>query len=561
MISYKHWNTELISYFTSGIQRGARVYLSIDKETLENIGYRFQAENVFDNWTHNFLQAVRSKVVINEQVNLNSLRGRDVNGLPKGIAFLAAMVLAANDMAEEEEISEINYFKRLREIFNLKGSGRPPGMTVGSNAEEPLWKEWNYWLMENGFEASAQRGNGGRMTYISYPISQSLLRRTDKNKMLTLFNEKQWTSQWDAMSLLSQVRRFSEQFPSHLRELLTSHKERYEAVADIIHDVYQQWQAQGRPNVLNERICSLNNNIFAGLYRDEDIFLGSVSYYLYPKQMRGQQLANLELHDGDRSHTLVDERPGWYLPLDFQLTASDLVNGKSYSITQPSKVTSLILPSRDFWIFIPDPDNPDAGTYATWGQPSLGTQFILLCKKELLPDIQRLRDENLINWHEEVQPFENSNWVELHQCMVLSEAWDGVFIKNQLLKDALQPSISLSISFSGGLRVPQQNAWVHGYAPQVTVFGFYPTVELQVTKLSDDSLIFNKAVSTNVPISIEFSTYGDYIVSATSGKKLVKRFIKIVDWSNLTIQQNQHYENIPIDSLNSISGSIISSFA
>ncbi len=562
MASYQEWNKALISYFTSGLPHGMRIYLSVDNETLENTGSRFQQENISGNWVDDFLQAVRTEVIVDSRINLSNLRGRDVRDkLPKGIAFLGAMVLAANEMSEAEEISERNYFKRLREIFNLTGWGRPSGMSPGSDAEEPLWKEWNHWLMENGFEASAQQGNGGRMTYINYPISQSLLRRTDKDRLLLLFKEKQWQTQWDAMDLFSQIRREAERLPKHLRELLTNNKERYGAIADTIHEVYQQWQAEGRPNVLNGRICSWNRHIFAGLYRDEDIFFGSVSYYLYPKQVRGQQLTTVELQDGDKSHNLINERPGWYLPLNFQLDASDLQHGKEYPIVQSRELTSLILPSRDFWILIPDPDNPDSGIYATWGQPSLGTQFILLCKKELLVDIQRLQDERLIDWNEKVEPFENSNWVELHNFMVLSQAWDGVFINNQSLKDALQPSIPLSISFSGGLRLPQQNAWLHGYTPQITVFGFYPTVQLQVTRLIDDFLLVDTSTNINTPTSVTFLYYGDYIVSATCGSKSIQRFIKIVDWSSLIIEKPQRCEIMPLDSGNYIYGSIIQPFS
>jgi hypothetical protein len=541
------------------MQRSTRIYLSIDNETLKSIGWQFQRENVFDNWVSSFLEAVKAKVVVDNQVNLNVLRGRNVNGLPRGVAFLVIMVLAANDMAEEVEVSESNYFKRLREILNLKGYGRPSGMTNGSNAEEPLWKEWNYWLMENGFEASAIRGNGGRMTYINYPISQSLLRRTDKDRLLVLFNEKQWRVQWDALNLFSQIRRLREQLPSHLRELVTSNKERHEAIADRIHEVHQQWLAEGRPNVLNGKVCNLNNRIFAGLYRDEDILFGSVNYYLYPKQVRGRQVTTIKLQNEDKTYDLIEERPGWYLPLDFQLSASDLENGQEYSITQPTEIKSLILPSRDFWILIPDPDSPDAGTYATWGQPPLGTLFILLCKKELLPDMERLRDEKLISWDEEVEPFDNSNWIELHQCMVTSQAWDGIFIKNQSLKDALQPSVSLSISFSDGLRIPKQNAFCHGYAPKVTVFGFYPQVELKVTRIIDNSLIFKTNVCTNIANTIEWAAPGDYIVSAICGNKSTSRFIKIVDWDSLTIEKNYIYEHISIDSMNCICGSLIKS--
>ncbi|MHC5828033.1 MAG: hypothetical protein ACYT04_72120, partial [Nostoc sp.] len=148
------------------------------------------------------------EVVTQGRVNLAKLQGRNLDGLPQGVAFLGAMVLAANEMVDEEEISEENYFKRLKAVLGLPTSenGRPPGMKFGKQGEEPLWEDWNLWLMINGFMPSAHRGCGGRI-YINYSISQSLVRRTDKNRLVQLFNEKQWTAQWDAMTLFAGVRR------------------------------------------------------------------------------------------------------------------------------------------------------------------------------------------------------------------------------------------------------------------------------------------------------------------------------------------------------------------
>ncbi|MHC5726944.1 MAG: hypothetical protein ACYTXY_22960, partial [Nostoc sp.] len=270
------------------------------------------------------------------------------------------------------------------------------------------------------------------------------------------------------------------------------------------------------------------------------------------------ELNTIKIQYGERDQRLIDERPGWYLPLEFPLSLSELERGAKYPITLQSDLDSLVLPSRDFWILVPDPDDTDTGAYATWGQPSLGTKFILLCKKELLPDINRLRDERLIEWSGKPQAvFNDSNWVELHQCMVISLAWNGVFISNQELKDALQPSVRLSISFSGGLRVPQQSAWLEGHSPQVTIFGFYPTVTLQITRLLDNLSIIERSQSTNTPISVNFPCSGDYVVKATCAGESTERLVKIVDWSWLGIEKPQRYEIMPINSGNYICGSVI----
>ncbi|MEH1768413.1 MAG: hypothetical protein V7L27_29605 [Nostoc sp.] len=559
MANYREWNQALIFYFTTGLPRGKRVYLSVDNEILEQIGQKFNQKIEDSNWSDDFRRAVREEVVAQGRVNLAKLQGRNLDGLPQGVAFLGAMVLAANEMVDEEEISEENYFKRLKAVLGLPTSenGRPPGMKFGKQGEEPLWKDWNLWLMINGFMPSAHRGCGGKI-YINYSISQSLLRRTDKNRLVQLFNEKQWTAQWDAMTLFAGVRREAHRLSTHLKQLLTDNRERYEAVAESIHEIYQQWQAEGRPAVVRPEVRNWSRNIFAGLYRTEDPFFGDVNYYPYPKKVRGWELNTIKIQYVKRDQRLIDERPGWYLPLEFPLSLSELERGAKYPIILQSDLDSLVLPSRDFWMLIPDPDDTDTGVYATWGQPSLGTKFILLCKKELLPDINRLRDERLIEWSGEPQPvFNDSNWVELHQCMVISLAWNGVFISNQEFKDALQPNVCLSISFSGGLRVPQQSAWLEGHSPQVTIFGFYPTVTLQITRLLDNLSIIERSQSTNTPISVNFPSSGDYVVKATCAGESTERLVKIVDWSWLGIEKPQRYEIMPISSGNYICGSVI----
>lgn len=561
MASYRDWNQALVSYFTSGVPHGTKVYLSVDDELLERIGSEFNKKSTDGSWSDDFRAGVRQKVIVEGRVNLGKLLERDAEGLPQGVAFLGAMVLAANEMADEEEISEENYLKRLRAVLGLPTTekGRPLGMKSGSDAEEPLWQNWNRWLMANGFMPSAYRGRGGRTTYINYPISQSLLRRADKNRLILLFNDKQWSAQWDAMSLFACVRREAQRLSKHLKELLADNRERYQAVAEAIHEVYLQWQDDRSLGEQRTGVRSWSRHIFAGLYRTEDPFLGEVNYFLYPRQVRGRQLKSVQVRYKDNNvYQLISERSGWYFPLECPLKINELECGARYPITFPTELDALVLPNRDFWILIPDPDDPDAGAYATWGQPSLGTHFILLCKKELLSDINRLRDERLIEWHGEAQQlFNNSNWVELHQCMVVSQAWDGVFVKNQELKDALQPSTRLSISISGGLRVPKQSSWLEGYSLQVTVFGFHTTAKLQITRLSDKLQILDRSQSTNTPVSVDFACPGDFLLTATCGGELTEHFVRIVDWSGLSIEEPKRREVMPIGFGHHMCGTVI----
>lgn len=538
MSTYEEWNKLLIDYFLQGAPSGSKIYLSVDEDVLEQLGQCFSSNPTNGSWVDDFQIALRQKVLQQEdqKISLDSLKTYNLRKVPHGVGFLSACVLAASQMANEEDISELNYFKRVQEIFGVKGSPRPKGMKAG--AEEPLWLEWNRWLLKEGFQPSAYQGYGPQK-YINYPISQCLLRQADKDKLQNLFVEKQWDAQWDAQALYVQVRREKQSLSGHLQDLLED-KRRCEAVTEAIHEVYEQWKAQGSPSTprTSRSQRTWSPNIFAGLYRTEDPILGEVEYYLYPRQQRGRKFESVQVQYQDGTHHLQDDRSGWYLPIGEPLTINDIECGVKCLISNPSTLDKLILPAKDFWILTPDPENPDSGIYASWGTPELGTPFILLCKEELLKDLERLKDERLLEWDGEPYPIDSqSSWIELDQCMVLSQTWDGVFIENQALKNALQPKVSLSISFSGGLRIPQQRGWLEGYPPQVTVFGFSPKVELEVIDLIEERELLTRSQNTNQPYSLDLARKGSYLVRAKHSKEITEKVIHIMDTSDLEIAE------------------------
>lgn len=561
MASYQEWNQALAKYFLSGTPLGTKIYLSVDQDILEFIGQTSFSSQDTQSWTKDFQTAVVKQIVFDNDVNLENLKSIDCEGIPNCVAFLASTILAAYQMADEGNISESNYFKRLREILGLPGCGRLRGIKSGAEAEEPLWQIWNNWLWEQGYVPSAQLGRGSQK-FIKYPISQCLLRQADKDRLQDFFTNKQWKASWEAQTLFTKIRCETNNLPNHLKDLVTNNRQRHEAVAEAIHEVYQQWLILGSSSLVKQNTEKRNwsSNLFAGLYRTEDPFFGRVEYYLYPKQQRGRQLDLVEIEFQNTREELRHDRSGWYLPLRDLLSAKDLDEGIRYSISSPSQVEQLILPARNFWILIPDPDNPDSGVYASWGTPELGTKFILLCKQKLLPDIERLRDERLLEWSGEPQKVdEQSIWIELHQCMVISQAWDGVFINDRELKDALQPTVRLSISFSEGLRVPNQRGWLEGYPPQITIFGFAPKAEIEVIRLVDGKVVLERTQKTNQAQPLELQEQGTYLVRATYLSEVAEKVINILSFDRLKIVglEPKHQRWLTIDDEYSLCGSVI----
>lgn len=537
--SYSCWNESLISYFSSGIPQGSKIYLTIDEDLIDFIGKNFLHLDHNINALDHFRCSVIDTIIEDEKVNLKNIEGLNPQGKPKCVVFLVLSILAASQMSEDdqEEISEKDYFTRLKSLLGLSGEERPNGMKFGNHSEEILWKEWNLWLLQQGFQPTAYKGKGPQR-YIKYPISQTLFRQVDKDKLQELFIKKQWKNSWDAQTLYSQVRHEINYLSKHIANLLRDRK-RLELVADSLHEIHQQWLAEDcptKPIKKRKNQYILSRNLFAGLYRTEDPFLGEIDYFLYPKQPKFKDNNGVKIQYQNEIEILREDRIGRYLPCSTRLTEENLNKGIIRSIINHNNLEKLILPARDFWILIADKEDEDSDIYATWGSPNLGDQFIILCKQNLMKDLQLLKDEKLLNWGEEIKPFsENEDWLELHQCQVLSEAWEGIFPSNLQLKDALQPKTKLSISLKNSLKIPQQKAWLKDYPPDIIIYGFYPNIELEIKDIFTEQIIEHSSQKTNQLISVSFPHSSSYLVTAKARNDFEEILINLKDWDDLEI--------------------------
>jgi hypothetical protein len=185
---YLEWNRETARHFLYGRQRGSPVFLAFDVDAAELIGTEIgaavgEAPSVGPNAAvEAFLGAVRNVVVTGKEVRLDSLPRDPQTDIPTGVAFLAVMVLAAHRMVEDEEVSELAYFKRLGELLgtNASRAGLPTG------AEETRWVEWNAYLTSQGFLQTAYPGNGP-LRYLRYVRSQAVLRDGDREVLWKKF--------------------------------------------------------------------------------------------------------------------------------------------------------------------------------------------------------------------------------------------------------------------------------------------------------------------------------------------------------------------------------------
>ena len=123
MASYFEWNEAIAKFFTEGMLPGDVFYLSVDDDALIEIGAGSFAKGRLSSAVRDFESAVRNECVTNGRVVLPTATLEQTDDTPPYVAFLGAMVLAAHRMAPEDDIAEINYFTRLREILGLGGEG------------------------------------------------------------------------------------------------------------------------------------------------------------------------------------------------------------------------------------------------------------------------------------------------------------------------------------------------------------------------------------------------------------------------------------------------------
>lgn len=534
MAEYESWNVTLAAYVTASVAKGTPVFLSIDEDAITEIAERFLPETVTRDPLEDFIRAVSARFVVPRTgaINLHGVASRPGEP-PDGVGFLATMVLAAHNMQDEEGIDETNYFVRLRDLLWLaNGRGRPDGMPAG--AEEPLWKAWNRYLTAAGFQTTAQRGSGAQ-TYLRYVFSQAILRESDKQYLRQRFSESRLPPHLDTMHLGSWL---SRQVISrkHLKAGL-HHPDpgrRWEFFQSA-HRVYEkaQWEDSEVGRKGSER--SAARTVECGLYRIEDL-MGGAEYWLFPRQPARALPSGLSIGTpgSGQAQPLRTLRAGFFTPLWPQQPFVD--EAIDLAVLGDPGIRSALFPRRDFWLLIRDPEDP-LGAWATW-RPyvEVGERLIILCRRGLFAEeMERLHTEKLLEWAERV---EDTGWIEYRGCMVLSYDW-GAFIPNpecRALADALTPHSAAGVSLSGGLRAPNQNAWLAGYPPKMKVYGFGPRFDVTITSAEGVRVYADETpCQVEVPLADNLEP-GLYTAEVNLGDRLLAiRTFRVIPWDEISV--------------------------
>jgi hypothetical protein len=559
------WDEAFLAHFVRSAPRGEPLFLSVHEGIINRLGQ--DLGRTFDDflalvrrrWVRSIQRAgrrPRKEVVVAHRLR----RPSDVQGY---VTFLAAMVLAAQWMETELRetagaaplhIDEKNYFKRLREVLDLALEDeqvRPHGLRNYEDAI--LWRNWSDWIEEGGWRSTAHPGRGARV-HINYPLSQTLLRDGDRAWIARRFWEEvshgSLSRTHDQEMLLGWMLAHRARFPRpRLWHILDhpEHRLRYEATEAAIFEVYSavDWDAELEEDESQPRERSVRR-LTAGLYREEDIFCGEVSYSIYLRQPK-VQAGSLTVAWMGVEAPLRTERPGWFMPLPWGPTPP--AKGLTLKIvTSGSAIREVVFPERDFWLLVSDPLAGGTGALASWDVPPMpGQPFIVLCRPDLQPFLEGLLSLQTLSWEGEPVSIAKGAWLEYRGCRIPSAPGKvrtrDLTLTEQALLKAIRPTSSGAIRLQGGLQAPdRQGGWLEGCLPRAVVeihAGFAEVTVLNLQTRQTEPVV---RVAANEPLDLPPLSPGFYRIEAAvlpaagSGERprpLPPQILSIRTWDSL----------------------------
>jgi hypothetical protein len=547
-MNYNEWNVLLCDHFIRNAAVDTPVYLTVDEELLRSLAAAQGVDGTDGAAVRDFTTSVRIQVrsgrVDGDDMALTSLEGNDASGRPKGVAFLALCVLAGHKMGDGA-FNDTAYFSQLCELLGFNGNPRPTGLPAG--AEEPLWRHWARFLAQNNLLSTAKEGPIGPTRYLNFPVSQTLLRFADRERLLKEFAERSFfQSQRDPDILVARLYALRHGLTVRLQEKLKWTGDRFQgfsmAVADL-HAAYLQTRQPRAGAVGNAAVIVGESTLVAELVRVHGGFLHPPQYQIYLRTRPGFAFgagvgSGPEIVMGAECIPIEPSESGWATTQYIgNLSPDEIRSGATFPIQNGGIYKEAVLTQRPFRILIADPDALGSGTYSAGHVTATGVPFVFLCQDRYVSDLDRLRSLGKINWQKRSQ-FGGTGWTEFEGMMILDEDWTHVRAGDPDLYNALRPKSKRTIGIAGGLKTPM--GYLAGVAPQITIFGAGNQIPVQLIRIQDvgDIPLWSGSTQHAKPVPIPeclLDRPGIYRIEAGEGDAKTERLLRISDWDNLTL--------------------------
>jgi hypothetical protein len=451
----------LAQFFYNPVSAGRPVYLQVDSDTLRDVGSYAEVEP--DQAEASFIGAVCSKLRTEKRNPfVEFLRARrywrrqlreNPTMPPPFLGLLGACVLAASRMCSDPDrgVRGSNYYVRLNELLGLSLHQVPEEVTR-------FWTDLNEWLERNEGELGLPTARSHPwFRHIGYPLSQCLLRNTDRQKLPDFFHWEGLSPGEDVSSeeLVPRLKLWATRttctFSEHGRAILSSGDDRLiRQAAEMVVAELKLWDGgsidtEGRRSARIELRLEVRRG--GRLFKCE----------LCPQAPDGFPEG---LYQAESVSVDLARLPGanWFEPLLDELLEETLLSGL---VIRKDQYALQFRPTP----VIPLREHIELGGWVSCGRVNMSERHIVLCGGD-----HRERIEDYLTKHAE------SGWEQAPGSQGLPSGWICfrnvriVALANEYAEelDCLVPRLRVGIQLVSGLKV-EHDVWLKGGEPEALI--------------------------------------------------------------------------------------------
>lgn len=192
---YKKFNDAANQIFFNGRFADAPLYLDLESKVLSELSElvsipELEVEDALCNAVLSTLDWSDSNIYFWHTQNTKAWRISDSNSAPPFTALLLVLSLAAERMREDGGFSSNNYYARLAELFDATNEPKLSSLRGAGKYTLEFWQCLNIWLrrFDNEIGIPTATAVHESWKYVSYALSQSLVRDGDKKRMHRMFS-------------------------------------------------------------------------------------------------------------------------------------------------------------------------------------------------------------------------------------------------------------------------------------------------------------------------------------------------------------------------------------
>lgn len=249
-VRYLEWNQAIADLFFTPDCAGSPVFLDLEADKLEVLARSLGLTgNELDNPKRTLARAVRATLdppgtaggVFASHLGRIRFWRTHSGEVPPPIALLSVLSLAAEEMGADG-FSPHNYYDRLMLLLDLTADEKSRVVSAYQKCSRSLWECLNGWLEDLQGERGLPTAYSYTHTHIGRPLSQALIRATDRKKIGVFFAEMELAPR-------------SRMTPSDMGPLLSDWLSRSGAV--VSNSLRTMWKKEGGRDRITEVVCQI----------------------------------------------------------------------------------------------------------------------------------------------------------------------------------------------------------------------------------------------------------------------------------------------------------------